>query len=166
MPDHQLGAERMNVPWNGGTAAVVLVASLVIVGYLAFRLDVTSRQPLRAAISAEILEYRRGRVRAIDFSKVARFGWDKLYIIRPYTSPDQIDSILGTFWLGSRFTTIESNDGIALPVFMQRGHVTQYVEFLRGTADFASAASPEAYDRDSARSTLDEDGRASWLGSQ
>jgi hypothetical protein len=109
-------------------------------------MDENNRALLDAELSQMISRYEKGEITCVDFSKISSFKWDKLYIFRPYRSPQEIDNILGAFWLGSRFTSIASNDRITLLVFVQNGEVVQSLELSREMADFAMADNMKGYD--------------------
>jgi hypothetical protein len=71
-------------------------------------------------------------------------------------------SVLGSFWIGSYFTDIESNEAITLFVFMNHGHVVKYLEFPRGPVDFSTAYHESGYTVENAIFTLDTRGRIIW----
>ena len=144
-------------------ALVVLVVLVVIVAVFDFRANQFERQSLQADLSEAISRYENGEINFVDFTTLATFSWDRLYVVGPYTSPKKIDSILGTFWLGSRFTPIQSSDSIALLIFTKRGHVVQYLEYPRGLGDFASADNRLGYAMEESRFIVDERGRMVWV---
>jgi hypothetical protein len=85
--------------------------------------------------------YQEGKIDAIDFSLVATFSWDRLYIFNPYTSCERINEALGTYWLSCKLSAIEYSDSIILLVFTNRGKVVQYLDFygIRGCSLSKSA---------------------------
>jgi hypothetical protein len=118
---------------------------------------------LQTNISQAVSRYEEGETACVDLAKVTTFAWDKLYIFRPYRSSEEIDRILGTFWLDSRFLTISSNEAVTLLVFMRNGSVVQYVELSRGVADFAFADNSQGYDSQKSCFVKNERGQAVFL---
>jgi hypothetical protein len=89
------------------------------------------------ALSKQI---QRGAGATVDFAEVAPFAWERVYVFGPYTSHDQIHTSLGFHWAEVGRTTIESNEGVNLVVFVHDGKVVHWFEHprheeLEGLAD-------------------------------
>lgn len=144
---------------------LLLLVGICATAYIHIRIRSAerSREFLQANISQAVSRYEEGETACVDLAKVTTFAWEKLYIFRPYRSSEEIDRILGTFWLESRFLTISSNDGVTLLVFMRNGSVVQYVELSRGAADLAFADNMYGYDPQKSCFVKDEQGHMVFL---
>lgn len=131
--------------------------------YFNFKADENYRQLLRSDLADIISQNQTGEIPVVDFSTITTFVWDRLFVFGPYTSPEQIDSSLGSFWLGSRFTSIKSSDRVTLLVFTKNGHVVQYLEFPRGWGDFSMVDNELGYTIEESRFIVDETGRMIWI---
>ena len=109
-------------------------------------------------IDDAISYHEKNKTPYIDFSEITDFPWDSLYIFVPYTSHEKISKTLGFFWLGSRFTSIETNDGIVLLVFVKGKHVVHYLEYGR-KYDFAYVYKENGYAVNDSRFVLGEKSR-------
>jgi len=121
------------------------------------------RQSLESSLMQEILQNQMGEIPVVNFSLLTTFSWDRLYVFRPYTQPKRIDSILRSFWIGSRFTEIESSDRITLLVFTRNGQVVQYLEFPRSSGDFSRVDNGIGYAGIEAKFIVNERGQMIWF---
>lgn len=137
-----------------------------IVIYLDLKADENYRQLLRYDLAKAISRNQTGEISDVDLSVIMTFTWDKLFIFGPYTSPKKIDTILGRFWLGSRFTDIEGSDQIALLMFTKNGRVIQYLKFPRNQGDFSMSANETGYTFEESRFTVDGRGGMIWVGNK
>lgn len=131
---------------SGHLLVILLCICAVAYIHIHVRGDKNNRILLEADLFQAVSQYEKHETTCVDFAKVATFAWDKLYIFRPYRSPEEIDRILGTFWLTSRFLIISSSDRVTLFVFMRNGSVVQYLEVPRGVADWAYADNEKGYE--------------------
>jgi hypothetical protein len=136
--------------------AITLIAVFVVAAWVELKTEKDRRQTLRDNLTAAILQYEDGKATCVDLPTITSFSWDKLYIFRPYRSSSEIDAVLGKFWLGARFTKIETNEDMSLLVFTENGRVVQYVEFTRGRGDFSYADNSIGYDPQDACFIKDE----------
>lgn len=144
---------------------LILLVLLSVVGmlvYFVLKASENNRQILQTNLARAISQNQAGEIPVVDFSSITTFSWDRLYIFGPYTSSEKIDSILGSFWIGSRFTSIKSSDRITLLVFTKNGRVVQYLEFPRGQGDFSPADNGKGYAIEESRFLVDESGRMIW----
>ena len=148
---------------------LVGLAVLAIIGAVAsinFEKDKKHRQLLADRLAMAISEYENGAVSAVDFASFAQFEWGTLFVVAPYTPPARIDATLGGFWLGSRLTSIDSSDRIALLVFKKDDNVVQYLEYPRHLADFAAVVRESGYAREESRFIIEQDGDMIWVGGE
>jgi hypothetical protein len=139
---------------------VILAAHISIA--LVIQENANERVLIRHQINDQIEKYANHEVSSIDISACTKFEWDRFFIFGPYSSAKKINSVLGSFWIGSHFTDIESNEAITLFVFMNHGHVVKYLEFPRGPVDFSTAYHESGYTVENAIFTLDTRGRIIW----
>ena len=130
---------------------IILSLSLLFLGVM-IKLDVDKkeRNAINRSILLEISNYDKGITKCINFNKINYVQWDRLYIFNPYSTSEEIESKIGTFWLDGRMTKISSNDNIALLLFMEGNSVRQYVEFYRGNGDFTSFENGLSYKKNQA----------------
>jgi hypothetical protein len=140
-----------------------LLSIIGVISYLDFQSREKERQQIILSLEQEIQKNRAGEVDFVDFSLFTMPLWDKLYIFRSYSPPEYIDSVLGKYWIESRFTEIESSDRISLLVFTKNGKVVQYLEFPRSQGDFSSAANESGYSLPLAQFSMDKNGQMVWV---
>lgn len=143
---------------------VIITISLIGVVYIYNQKEKeVQRVQLRSDLATELAPNFRETAKIVDLSAIAPFPWDRVYFFDPYTSSRKIDSVLGRFWLESRFTNIESSDRITLIVFIHNGWVAQYLEFPRGQGDFSNLDNDVGYIREEAIFSIDAKGDIYWL---
>lgn len=142
---------------------LMLLCVLGVVFYLNFKSEEKDRNKLSLSLVQAIQRNKVGEIDKVDLSLLTSFSWDKLYIFRPYSPPEYIDTVLGKYWIGSRFTEIEWSDRISLLVFTKNGQVVQYVEFPRNQGDFSLAANEKGYSITEAQFIMDEKGQMIWV---
>jgi hypothetical protein len=116
--------------------------------------------------------YKKGEVSEIDISLLTTFTWDRLYVFGPYTELSKLDSMFGISWRDKCHTTIESQDGVALLVFVSENRVVVCTDYYR----YGSSNNVDGHDfvdlqeyksgflPEEARFVIDERGRAIWIG--
>jgi hypothetical protein len=100
-----------------------------------------------AALSKQI---RRGPGPTVDFAEVAPFAWERVYVFGPYTPHDQIHTSLGFHWSEVGRTTIDSNEGVNLVVFVHDGKVVHWFEHARHE-ELEGLANSDGYAREDAK---------------
>lgn len=142
-------------------ALPIIFVLLVVILYSVLKpnRNIDNQSPLLSSLSSVISRHRNGEIPVVVFMEITKFSWDRVFFFEPYTHPSSIDDVLGFFWLESRFTTIESNDGITLIVFVDNRHVVQHLEFPRNLGDFASLNNKTGYSPESAKFVLNQNGQ-------
>jgi hypothetical protein len=88
----------------------------------------------------------------VDLAQIGPSGWERVYLFGPYTPHESIHQALGFRWPEADRTSIRSNDGVNLLVFVRGGEVAGWFEHTRNRGDFAEdVARTEGYARDEAR---------------
>jgi hypothetical protein len=119
------------------------------------------REQMVADLSLLLAKYKNNEVDIIDISTITPFTWEKLYLFGPYSTQERIATITGVGFAGHLDTTISSNDGIVLLVFVNKNSIVQYMEYPRST-DFLYVVRDMGYSPEEAVFVLDEDG---WIAS-
>ena len=122
---------------------VVGISSIYL--FLDNKIKSVERANLENNLSRMIEMQKHGEIKFIDFSIIATFSWDKLYILGPYVRLEKVP--LKNHWPNSFPTSIEYSDGFVLLAFSNKKNVVQYLEYKRGTCDFSNASNIQGYDR-------------------
>ena len=85
------------------------------------------------------------------------FGWDRVYIFPPYTTPEGVRKSLGFDWPKASAIGIDSRDDINLLVFVKDGRVVQYVAYPRVHGDFHQLGDPSGYSPEEAVFVVEEE---------
>ncbi len=89
-------------------------------------------------ISAKIeAEFNASQTAPIDLARVVPAPWDRVCVLSPYIDNGQVERVLGFKWNSDSKTSIRSNDGINVLVFVQGGDVIAYTEHRRDKGDFS-----------------------------
>lgn len=75
----------------------------------------------------EVVE--RGPGTTFRMRDLTPFEWDRLYVIQPYASPEEINRVLGFEWAGAKSSNIDMFDTIRLLVFVKDAEVVASVEY-------------------------------------
>jgi hypothetical protein len=102
------------------------------------------------ALSAQM---QRGPGTTVDFTEIAPFAWDRVYIFGPYSSPEHIQECLGFDWPGVERTSIDWSDSVNLVVFVRDRHVVYWFEHRR-LEELGELANAQGYARGEARFTV------------
>ncbi|MGD8192422.1 hypothetical protein ACQCN2_20815 [Brevibacillus ginsengisoli] len=118
-------------------ASIVMIFAVAVYFFI-FKEDYVQHQVrVEQQIVSAVEKKRQTNERAlIDFTQIAPFAWDNVYIFTPYTSSKMISKQLGFKWNHKVVSTIETHDHIDLLVFVQNKEVTGYVEHARSNGDF------------------------------
>jgi hypothetical protein len=98
----------------------------------------------------------------VDFARVGPSDWERVYFFHPYTPPEYIQRSLGFRWPDVDQTSIASNDGVNLVVFVRDERVVGWFEHARNRGDLKELATAAGFPRDRAqfRVSHDQEGRA------
>jgi hypothetical protein len=80
----------------------------------------------------------------------ARFPWDRVCVVGPYTGDDQVDSLIGIPGAAAQAHGIRSNDGINVLMFVAQGRVAASIAHRRDQGDFAADVVGRCYSRSQA----------------
>lgn len=103
--------------------------------------------PVSDAIGAAVA---RGPGTRLALSEHTSFVWDRVCIFAPYTPDDKVDALTGIPAAAARAHDIDSNDGINVLMFLDRGEVIESVALSRGRADFGPELAGRCYSKEQA----------------
>ena len=72
----------------------------------------------------------------VDMAAVGPSSWERVCVLGPYSSNERAEQILGFRWDANDKSSIGSNDGINLLVFVRNQEVLAYTEHPRNKGDF------------------------------
>jgi hypothetical protein len=101
--------------------------------------------------------------RSVDLAKVGFPSWERVCILGPYMQNREAKETLGFEWDVESNTTIASNEGISLLLFVQSDHVVEHVEHPRSQGDFSNLTM-QCYPREQAVFYQIEAPRKGWSG--
>lgn len=99
---------------------------------------------LAAAVSKRDQSAEHVAVRLRDLTD---FQWDKVYIFRPYTTPEDINKALGFIWAEAEETQIDKFDNFNLIVFTANNKVVSYVNLPLSIGNFTAGGAEERLQR-------------------
>lgn len=85
----------------------------------------------------------------INLAKIGPPTWEKVCVLGSYTTNEAAEKVLGFKWDVKQKSTITSNDGISLLVFVKDREVLAYAEHPRNKGDFLKLRSKCLYRRQS-----------------
>ncbi len=74
----------------------------------------------------------------VNLEKVVPADWAKVCILGPYSTPKNVYDTLGFDWPLDMFSSIATDDSIALLLFVKNQEVVQFVDHPRRDGDFAN----------------------------
>ena len=93
---------------------------------------------LETDLTSAFARYERGESSVIDLSATTTFVWDRLYVLGPYTSLEDLEAAVGRSWRNICFTHIDVLENEALLVFTSDGKVVHCLEYSTASYDFSS----------------------------
>lgn len=75
---------------------------------------------------------------SVNLAQAVPGPWDEVCVLAPYSDNTTARQTLGFGWNAEAKTSIHTNEGIALLVFVKDGDVLDYVEHPRGDGDFSN----------------------------
>jgi hypothetical protein len=78
--------------------------------------------------------------RAVSLSAAVPSEWERVCILGPYSNNATTKLTLGFEWDAKKKTSIQTNDGISLLLFVEGTSVVRYTEHSRANGDFSNLA--------------------------
>lgn len=82
------------------------------------------------------VQFNASRSVPINLALVGPPTWERVCVVHPYAMNKHVEKVLGFKWDAAGKTSIESNDGIDLLVFVKGKEVVAYTEHPRNKGDF------------------------------
>jgi hypothetical protein len=95
----------------------------------------TSRDASYLAIAGQFDE---SKGTSVSLAVAVPGNWEKICVLGPYSSNETAKKTLGFSWDAETKTSITTNEGISLLLFVQESKVTAYVEHPRNHGDFSN----------------------------
>ena len=107
-----------------------------LIALVCFLLSACSR--INTEISAKIeAKFNASQTAPIDLALILPAPWDRACVLSPYIDNEQAERVLGFKWDSDSKTSIRSNDGINVLVFIHGSEVVAYTEHRRDKGDFS-----------------------------
>lgn len=91
-----------------------------------------------ASISAQVEALLKARPAThIDLAQIGPASWERICVLKPYTTNAHAEQVLGFAWDAERNTSIAGNEGINVLVFTRGREVAAYTEHPRSKGDFS-----------------------------
>lgn len=76
--------------------------------------------------------------KSVNLAEAVAGYWEKVCILGPYMNNDMAKTTLGFKWDVESKTSITSNEGVSLLLFVRDGKVIEYAEHPRNQGDFSN----------------------------
>ncbi|MGB0911340.1 MAG: hypothetical protein ACPGYT_13340 [Nitrospirales bacterium] len=115
-------------------------------------------------ISAEIAQHFQSSGRTlVNLPEVVTIPWDRVCILGPYSNNDSAKTTLGFDWDAESKTSIQTNEGITVLLFVKDQTIVEFVEHLRINGDFANL-SRQCFAREKAMFAHQVNPKKGWPG--
>lgn len=106
-------------------------------------------------------ELYQKEIAILDFDKVLKGDWNKMYVFTPFTPYDEIFDIIGFEWSDVYSTNVNTDQSINLLVFVKddndKKKVVNFMEYPKWYGDF-SLLNGDMYYRENAKFELTKEG--------
>jgi hypothetical protein len=126
---------------RSGENSLILVGAAFIGLWLIGCRDV---HPVSASIGGAVQEGTGTRLALADH---ATFAWEKVCIVGPYTSDDQVDAITGIPGAAAHAFDVRSSDTIDVLMFIDQRRIVLSIEHQRNRGDFGTELLGRCYPR-------------------
>jgi hypothetical protein len=140
------------MPHKTANCALAVFAMLAVGG--------CASQDISTAIAEQFTKSNGGSVNLVE---AAPGAWERVCILGPYSNNETTKQTLGFEWNAEIRTSIESDDGVSVLLFVQGNHVVAYVEHPRGQGDFSNLTT-QCFSRAKAQFTHDPHPEKGWPG--
>lgn len=109
----------------------LIVASCILVAAV----GCTAHNSTSSAIAKQFTESKGS---SVSLTAAVPGAWEKVCVLGPYSNNDTAKQTLGFEWNAEAKTSIQTNEGISLLLFVQDKQVVSYVEHPRNHGDFSN----------------------------
>jgi len=115
----------------------VTVAVRIVLAFVLASTAAACAAPTPSALSSAIATELATRPTTVDLASLPPSGWDRIAIFGPYTTPEQVDSVLGFRFNDENLTqSISKQDGDNLFILVSGQSVVHAELVLRNVVDF------------------------------
>ena len=127
-------------------------------------IQIAACNPGASEISNEIArQFESSGRKSVTLSKAVPGTWERVCILGPYSDNKAAKNMLGFEWNAEIRTSISSNDGISLLLFVKGKEVLDYVAHARNNGDFSNL-SGKCFSREKATFVQDPAPINGWPG--
>jgi hypothetical protein len=137
----------------GSRLSVVSCVCLVALGC-------TSHDALSLSIGKQFDE---SKGTSVNLGTAVPGGWERVCVLGPYSTNETARKALGFDWGAETKTSIATNEGISLLLFVQENKVTSYVEHPRNRGDFSNLTA-QCFPREKAQFVHSQKPVRGWPG--
>lgn len=134
----------------------LIVASYILVAAV----GCTAHDSKSSAIAKQFAESRGSFV---SLTTAVPGAWEKVCVLGPYSNNDAAKQTLGFKWNAEAKTSIQTNEGISLIIFVQNKQVFSYVEHPRNHGDFSNLTA-QCFPREKAQFIHEQKSTKGWPG--
>ncbi|MES2355159.1 MAG: hypothetical protein V4568_12315 [Pseudomonadota bacterium] len=120
----------------------------------------TAHDSTSAAIAKQFAESKDS---SVSLTVAVPGAWEKVCVLGPYSNNDTAKQTLGFEWNAEAKTSIQTNEGISLLLFVQDKQVVSYVEHPRNHGDFSNLTT-QCFSREKAQFIHDPKPTKGWPG--
>jgi len=134
----------------------LIIASWILVAVV----GCTTHDSTSSAIAKQFAESKGS---SVSLTVAVPGAWEKVCVLGPYSKNDTAKQTLGFEWNAEAKTTIQTNEGISLLLFVQNKQVVSYVEHPRNHGDFSNLTT-QCFTREKAHFIHDPKPTKGWPG--
>ena len=134
----------------------LIVASCILVAAV----GCTARDSTSSEIARQFAESKGS---SVSLTAAVPGAWEKVCVLGPYSNNETAKQTLGFEWDAETKTSIQTNDGISLLLFVQDNRLVSYVEHPRNHGDFSNLTT-QCFPRQKAQFVHDPKPTNGWPG--
>ncbi len=120
----------------------------------------TSGNPSSQAIAAQFDESKGA---SVNLATAVPGQWEKVCVLGPYSTNETAKKTLAFAWDVKNKTSITTNEGISLLLFLQENKVVAYVEYPRNRGDFSNLTA-QCFPKEKSQFVHDQKPAKGWPG--
>ena len=120
----------------------------------------TSRDASSVAIAGQFDE---SKGTSVNLAAAVPGNWEKVCVLGPYSTNETAKKALGFEWSAESKTSITTNEGISLLLFVRENKVIAYVEHPRNHGDFSNLTA-QCFPKEKAQFVHDPKPAKGWPG--
>jgi hypothetical protein len=118
----------------------------------------------RNAVSSAIArQFAESKGTSVNLTTAVTVKWEKVCILGPYSNNNSAKRTLGFEWNAESKTSIRTNEGISLLLFVSENKVINYVEHKRCSGDFSNLTT-QCFPKEGAQFVHDPKPAKGWPG--